>query len=658
VQTQIRLFSTFLFLFTLFTSAFTSASAATQSEEITALFPDLDDLPGGRNHWVTSVLPAAENDSFTTYSATYAYFAQEPTVLFDIPRKNIYSVNIRIHVCTGNDAAEKVFDRFSKVGTKEQKRFVGLGERGILYVVPNPKNRLMGDFYLTVKLKYLILQVHADDGFVLMDISEKMVKKLSDYLRLSKRDIANGLTLYITGTGIEGATQLVSFYSPNVSKIAFSGRLIDQDGANISGAKIKVLETGNEAKTGKNGEFSFNLGKGKGKTYSLYRFLTVQRNPDPKSAPPITSGFYKVDIAYTDKTGQDVWKIWIGENGKINGTSLNLSDSKRLNFTGTLKDGRLAVSRPCGNSFIGACRQDFTAALKGGVFEGSWKGSGGGGKWRLYKDSFSENSISMSLEEADYKVEGTKKSGLWQLGASTPLAMRLTQPKEDFYFTGAKLLVEATAATAFNGRIIVKGKNKSETADVTSSPYFPISKDSAGAQLPFTSAYLNPKYPLYTFELAGGKSAMIKPSLELTFASGRSKSHAKGLFTAKLIGSTSEKDFTSNTKIIKPNGKNDAAISISADIFGATLNAVSITAETKSGKREWNTKPGNFFPGIAVVDETGEYRNNPDGSIRYPFQKFSNRLILYFDKGAVEDLGNKITLRLNIDDNDIIMPIN
>ncbi|MDR2400769.1 MAG: carboxypeptidase-like regulatory domain-containing protein, partial [Deferribacteraceae bacterium] len=331
--------------------------AASQSEEITSLFPVLDDLPGGRNHWVMSILPSADGENFSTYSATYAYFAQEPTVLFDIPRKNVYSVNIRIHACLGSDTAEKVFEKFSKVGTKEQKRFVGLGERGVLYVVPNSKNPLMGDFYLTVKLKYLILQVHADDGFVLMDIAEKMVKRLSDYLRLSKRDIANGLTLYITGAGIDGVTQMVGFYSPNVAKIAFSGRLIDQNGANISGAKIKVLETGNEVKTGKNGEFSFNLGKGKGKTYSLYRFLTVRKNLDQKGAAPLSSGYYKVDIAYKDKTGQDVWKLWIGENGKISGTSLNLSDSKRLNFTGSLKNGKLAVNRPCGNSFIGICRQ-------------------------------------------------------------------------------------------------------------------------------------------------------------------------------------------------------------------------------------------------------------------------------------------------------------
>jgi hypothetical protein len=298
------------FFFSLF--SFTAALAVSQSEEITALFPILDDLPGGRGHWVMSSLPAADGENFTTYSATYAYFAQEPTVLFDIPRKNIYSVNIRIHVCLGNDTAENVFDRFSKVGTKEQKRFIGLGERGILYVVPNSKNQLMGDFYLTVKLKYLVLQVHADDGFVLMDIAEKMVKRLSDYLHLSKRDIANGLTLYITGAGIDGITQLVNFYSPNISKIAFSGRLIDQDGINISGAKIKVLETGSETVTGKNGEFSFNLGKEKGKTYSLYRFLTVRRNPNQKSTAVLSSGYYKVDIAYKNKTGQDVWKLWIG----------------------------------------------------------------------------------------------------------------------------------------------------------------------------------------------------------------------------------------------------------------------------------------------------------------------------------------------------------
>ncbi|MDR2105306.1 MAG: carboxypeptidase-like regulatory domain-containing protein, partial [Deferribacteraceae bacterium] len=318
-------------------TAFIPAFAASQSEEIVALFPILDDLPGGRSHWLMSSILTADGDNFTTYSTTYAYFAQEPSVLFDIPRKNIYSVNIRIHLCIGNNTAENVFDRFSKVGAKEQKRFVGLGEKGILYVVPNPKNPLMGDFYLTVKLKYLVLQVHADDGFVLMDIADKMVKKLSDYLHLSKRDIANGLTLYITGSGIDGVTQLVNFYSPNISKIALSGRLIDQDGANISGAKIKVLETGSEALTGKNGEFSFNLGKGKGKTFSIYRFLTVSRNLDQKNSAALSSGYYKVDIAYKDKTGQDVWKLWVGENGKINGTSLNLNDSKRINFTGSIE---------------------------------------------------------------------------------------------------------------------------------------------------------------------------------------------------------------------------------------------------------------------------------------------------------------------------------
>jgi hypothetical protein len=263
----------------------------------------------------------------------------------------------------------------------------------------------------------------------------------------------------------------------------------------------------------------------------------------------------------------------------------------------------------------------------------------------------------MSLEEADYKVEGTKKGGGWLLGSSTPLVMRASSPKEDFYFTGAKILVEAAADKPFNGRITVRGKNKSETADVSSSPYFHISKESSGVQLPFTSAYLNPKYPQYNFELSGGGSAIIKLSLELAFAAPRSKSHAKGAFSARLASMAPEKDFASNTKVIKPNGKNDSSVTLNADIFGAVLNEASIVAETKSGRREWNTKPGNFFPGIAVVDETGEHKNNPDGSIHYPFQKYSNRLVLYFDKGMLDELGEKLTLRLTVDDNEITLPI-
>jgi hypothetical protein len=260
----------------------------------------------------------------------------------------------------------------------------------------------------------------------------------------------------------------------------------------------------------------------------------------------------------------------------------------------------------------------------------------------------------MSLEEADYRLEGTKKGDFWLLAAANPLALRSTPSKDDFYFTGAKLLVEAISAKPFNARITLKAKDAKGTVDIAGSPYFPVSKESSGAQIPFTSVYLNPKYPRYSFELSGGAAADVKPSLELTFAVGRSKSHTEGVFSAKDRG-VSNKDFAANTKVLKPNGKNDAMIAMNANIFGANLNAVTLVAETKSGRREWNTKPGNFFPGIAVVDETGAVRNNTDGSIHYPFQKFSSTLYLYFDKGALDNLG-KLTLSINVDDHEIVVP--
>lgn len=636
-------------------------------ERLEQLFPTLDELPGGQMHWMMQIAEPSQSGSCTIYSATYAYFAKDATTLFDIPRKNIYSVNIRFHACDNTTTADNLYTKFSAVGAKEKKRIVSIGEKGIVYIEPNPKSEMLGEYYVTSLFKFIVLQVHADDGFVLMDISSLMASRLSAYLRRGAEGLSGGLTVSITGDGITPSTRIIGFRNSDASQVDFSGAVYDQFQTKVAGAQIKVLETGTTITTDKDGNFSVSLNPGKGKKAELYRLITVDRNVDAGKTTPLKSGYYNVDVNYklSGKTSQDIWRIWIDDKGNLTGGTLQISGGKSLLITGVLDNDSLTVARPCGSTFLGVCNQNFKAQDKGGYFEGEWTGNGGGGIWRLYKKTFEEKNVLVTPEEANFKVSGKKTaSACYTLSTNGTDAISLKPDavnNEDFYLRSASLLVNMNSeGDAKPHQLCLYGKNGDKKDTLSCTQSFILTKKTTGAALNFSTAYISPKYSEYFVSFKANQDKALQVcaglSVELKFASPAGKANTDNIFKANII-SFDGKDIAGNTKVIKSDGQSDIVLRLDTSVYGVTLKGAEITSVGKGGKRIWNTLPGNFYPGVALMSGD-KVLNNEDGSLYYPLEKINETLHMYINKGtlAKSDI-DKLELKLYVDDKNIIIRI-
>jgi hypothetical protein len=88
-------------------------------DEISALFPQVSELPGGQNYWLSDISPAKESGECYVYMSSYIHIGKETEPIFDAPKGGVYNVNIRFYVCADSNAANGLFGRFGLVGEKK-----------------------------------------------------------------------------------------------------------------------------------------------------------------------------------------------------------------------------------------------------------------------------------------------------------------------------------------------------------------------------------------------------------------------------------------------------------------------------------------------------------------------------------------------------------
>lgn len=618
----------------------TSFCAFGQDEvSLNTLFPSLGELPGGKNHWVSSMAPVNEAGACKVYSATYAYFANEAKPLFDIPRKKVYSINIRFHECDDAKLAKALYDKFAAVGDSDHKNLMNVGDEGIIYIIPDEKNPLMGDYYLSSLFKYIVMQVHADDGFVLMDMGRMMDKRLTNYIRRGQNDIGSGLTLRISRDGYDNITELIGFSGSDVTSLDLSGIVYDNANNRVQNARIQVLETGDITSTNEEGEFNFKISVGEGKSLSLFRILKLDATRPELIVQP---GYYKVDIYYdsTGKTGQDYWLIDNYKGGSVSGQTKNLASGTVLSIKGVVDNKSMVIDRPCGTSFMGQCNQTFTLTDAENL-EGTWKGTGGGGKWRLYKDSFDRKVQTVSMQNAGL-ITAAPKNNVMQISSGENRETVSINPvgnHNDFELINTYLAVSLSSAKEAKKQLVLYGIDSAgKKHTVAASPYILINSDTVSVNMDISNIYKKSSYTKYElgFPESDGDdfTAVLNPHIELLYALPSSKANNNNLYKAKFL-TFAGTDRTSNIKLIKPDGKPDIELELTVNIYGENIKAIEVVSKGAQ-KRTWSTQGNNIYPGLAVsIDDVVE--NDADGSINIPLNGYENKFILSFSKGSLAE---------------------
>jgi hypothetical protein len=633
---------------------------ASQTDTVNTLFPALDELPGGRQHWVQTLMPTTEANDCKVYSATYAYFASVATPLFDIPRKNVYSVNVRFHECANIADAAKLYTKFAKVGDSKQKRFVGIGEKGTLYVIPDKKNPMMGEYYMTSLLRSYVMQVHSDDGFVLMDLSDMLIARLSTILGLDK-SLANGITLLFQKDGYLHKSEYVTFSGDNITSVELSGTVYDLHNKRLANTVVTVRETGKTVNTDKDGNYKLTLdtaGKTKRKRKNIKLFRAVEMAFAGKlETVPLRSAFYKVDMTYkleNNKVSQNIWKLTISpDTGKVVGTSLNLSDNARLGLNGTITKEKIELTRDCGNSVLGTCKQQLIANFDPytRMYAGSWTGTGGGGQLAIYADSFDTKPQRLSRAEAGYKVKGSVISSgkKTQYISLTPTV----KAHSDFYTKSAQLILTIKPQTQVDvHRVLylyeVQPNGKLKT--IASTAPLSLMDKEIQTSIDISGIYRSATAKEYRIGFASKSkeelSVKVNIAFEVSLAAGQSKLRTDGTAKALLIGFNGD-DFATNSKVPAADGQRDVEFMLDLHAYGSILTGVEI--RSMGDDRQWNTDITSFHPAVAVRKK-GLTLNEANGTLSYPLQELNEQLQLYISKGStnVEKIyGFEITVILD-----------
>ena len=633
------------------------------------LFPTVDELSGGKEHWLQSVLPVEEAENgCKIYSATYAYFAKDVQPLFDIPRKNVYSVNIRFQECANTETAAVLYDKFSKVGDDDKKRLMSMGEKSLLYVQPNEKNPLMGNYYLTALYRNVVMQIHADDGFVVMDIGDLVSKRLSTYLNMDGA-LANGITLSVSKENHAMKNEFITFSGSDIGGIDINGTVYDSAGKRVEGAKVTVLETGDYAYTNKTGDFGFYLGDSEdGGEITVYRAITMA---DAYTA--VNSGYYKVDISYNNegRTGQDAWRLDIAPDGGLTGVSFNIADERQLPLSGKTGKDSITITRNCGSSVFGQCVQHFEAkADPHGLFRGTWTGSGGGGEWILYPGTFSKKSTNVSLAEADFTMEkGISANDAWIVSGAKEKMISISPKKkrhDDFYVSAVNLVLNVEAVLENKDKkkklpakaVYVYGVAPDNSAKaLTFTPELPFGNKNLQGVADITGIYRNATYNKYKIgflKSADELSVKLKPSIEMIFAVPGMKAKAPGAVNAWLESYAAD-DIAGSGKGIKPDKSPDILISLDIASYGSILKGIDVRATGET--RRWNTDTAQFHPGVALVKD-GKVLNKADGTVEYPLQQLTERLYLSMTRGSADmNRLKSFELVLQLDNEQVTVPV-
>jgi hypothetical protein len=598
------------------------------------------------------------------HSATYAYFAKEAQPLFDIPRKNRYGVNVRFYECKGLDEAAVVYDKFAEVGEPERKRTMSVGEKGTLYVVPDEKNPMMGNYYITALLRNYVMQVHSDDGFVLMDITGSLSGRLLRKLGIEGH-LANGVTLLLSKDGYINKAEFITFGGDNITDVVLSGTVYDQANRRLPGVLVTVRETGDAAISDRDGNYELTLSTGKdGDSVRLFSVINITAE-----GLPLESGYYRVDMGYKlqDKVSQNIWQLAIAADGRVTGSSLNLSDNVRLGLSGTITKEKIELTRDCGSSILGVCRQQLTAPFDKNMrlYRGSWSGSGGGGELLIYADTFNSKPVRLKAAEAGYKVNGKAITA-----GNKPQQIVLTptvRQHTDFYASSARLMLtvktQNAKATGTYALHLYKVDDKGKQESIGSTAPLKLSSKGVQAAIDITGIYQLATAKEYRIGFATKDSkapaVQVDVAFEVDVAAENSKLNTAGTAKAAFV-SLNSGDYASNNKTPAPDGENDMELSLDLSAYGGIVTGIelrSLTASAAGEKRQWNTDPASFYPVVSVFK--GSIRlNNENGSIEYPLQQLNEHLRLYISKGSADVA--KITgfeITITLDNGKVTIPV-
>jgi len=664
------------------------AQALTRFEKAAKnFFPSIAKLTGGKQYWLKTAMKQETTKDHTKYYVNYSHFSPKGEVLLNIKRKKKYEVNAEIYIFKTILKAHDFFAEQAAKGNQENIKRVRFGDIGAFYFYPKSKYINDADFHLIFISKTFVVKVNADDGFALMDVAYGINRRLSKFVADNyKLYLKSKLTIMTEANGFKGQAKELLFTGESPSVVKINGIVLDKESRPIKNAEIRISETGKSTKTDNMGKYEFVLKLEGENPYEFKNnfFLT----PLKKEKKLFTDGYYTVETTY-EKTGKkqvQTWMLNIYGNAVRGEASIKIGDKiKTFPLTGSIHGKKLDVKLDCSNNnSVYGCNQTYKGNVGDKFATGGWRGTGGGGHWKLDKNSFTSKLKQIILDQANTKINPAvffkgevKFLNDWEglfissgMGNTRFLQVRI---KPDKLNINKKLVKRAVLELTrlpggHEGNIkiykynlekdpktlkIIPGQlsftGELESSDEPQVVGIDITDYLLGDDKPLGIAVgpldLTSKTSKHRF--AGIKSSFrsLKPRLILTMYTAK-ENIKKKLPPIRISYGKRMKDYVGVLPKVTGDSQNDIELKTIFALQGKTLEEIHFE-NLGPAKRKWNTVPFDIYPVVGVVKE-GNVINLKDGTIKYPLEKSEEELYLYLHKGSLENAEIDLRYRMKI----------
>jgi len=657
-------------LFVLLLSMVSGAEAKLKLDEtVKAFFPKPAKLTGGEERWLGTGITEAKTANGFTYSTAYSYYSPDVQQIMNIRRKKTFDVKASVHAFNNYVSAFDKYEELAKKAPKGKVQEIGFGDRGVFYYVPKSSYINDADFTIVFINKIFVAEIHADDGFALMDAAANMNANIQRFI-LSNIEffLVRNVSLSVTAKGFERSADILGFTEEEPKEVTVTGKIFTEDMKPLTGAEVMILEAGKSVKTAEDGSYKYSMKMGGKKNVSIAKNFYLKELKQTKALPPsIEDGVFSVSTLTSDgkQEADTVWKLaFYGDT--VHGKALMGEEGRQRLYPlkGTFENGRLSLSLDCrasGSSF--KCSRNYEGTLSAGSVSGTWTGTGGGGTWKLKLNSYSEitDYIYLTADNSEFsrfvKQAGKTRTEKGALTVSandeavTGILFSLKKDRPEFnevFIKSANLVLTHVSQQQSGAMRLFRYITADDNGKATP---VPATMTYAGDAVMKTDTYeIEADITDYLFSSARS-GVLIAPLLQGTVSAGshtfaghnvKPAAYAPKLKTVRYvpadeadkiapvtvrIKNLSGKDIVGNKNTVRPDGEADTVFEAVFRLPGKTITSMEIYGEgTVTRKR--NTDPLDIYPVIAFI-KNGIPMNDTGGGVKLLLEQTTEKFDLH-----------------------------
>lgn len=609
------------------------ASGDNLLQDLYDIFPKSDQLSAGNNRWLYTSIKEDRLSEYVVLSSSYTYFNKSSEKIMGIERQDSFTVDISLYYARNANVSSEIYEQLIKKGDFPIRKELSFGEKSIVKLKPVSLRKMKADYQILIQNKNFLLEITTNDGFALMEFASFFDQRVKGYMYENFNIFfMDRIILSVQKDGFKPQKSEILNVNSDVAFVEISGKVMTEDGKPLEGAKISLHGYNNQIATDAQGKFHTKISFKKdrdNKIEYVKNFLMKKTLKD--TSKPESPFMADVLLNYQSKTEKGYiymdssYTSGFFKNEMIENPIKNI---KKDNNT-------ITFDRDCskkGSTFV--CNQRFSMETDSKGVTGNFKGFGGTGTitgrfinktttkvfypdqkyFDIYEVVTDKDYIIKNIDTKISEISSSDKSNSFVVFEYHPQNKDESMEFVKGYYISLNIYPMRDKGLTLYFFEAVLNNNK-----LSLTPVYPVSlkPSEEPAEIKFYLKDPSKKYAIGFIE--GDKNKKIQfirdtsiPEIAPKFiVESFNLSNISELTIKRLPNSL--KDFSSNAKGIKKDGKNDAEFLIESKILKGELTEVEVNFKGKLNY-SWSTNPNKILPNPVII-HSGTVLNKKDGDI-------------------------------------------